>query len=163
MRKIVAFLCLFLIMGYFARTTDKTVVEYGTPLIIELAPTSVQVHYYLVKYADKYEIPRYIAFGVARKETGYKNWTHFKYNPEQTSSAKAYGVMQVQTPTARYVQKDDTITNRQLLTDIEYNIETSMKYLRQLKDRYGSWAKALGYYNTGYPVVNDYALSILSK
>ena len=48
-------------------------------------------------------------------------------------------------------------TNNKLKMDIEFNINLSMKMLRWLHDKYGDWALVCGYYNTGYPKVNEYA------
>ena len=50
----------------------------------------------------------------------------------------------------------------QLRTDLKYNIRTSMGYLRRLYNRYKSWPIVFGYYNTGYPRVNDYALRVVN-
>ena len=47
------------------------------------------------------------------------------------------------------------IDNRQ--NNIELNIRTSMKLLHQLYGRYGNWGLVCGCYNTGRPIVNDYA------
>jgi len=42
--------------------------------------------------------------------------------------------------------------------DIELNVSLSMKLLRQLYEKHRNWGIVCGWYNTGYPVVNDYAL-----
>ena len=39
---------------------------------------------------------------------------------------------------------------------------TSLKYIRDLKDKFNTWDKALGYYNTGRPVPNEYAYKIIN-
>ena len=46
--------------------------------------------------------------------------------------------------------------------DIEYNIKTSLGYVRRLYNRYKSWPIVFGYYNTGYPRVNDYARKVVN-
>ena len=38
-----------------------------------------------------------------------------------------------------------------------------MKVLRYLYNQYGDWAIACGYYNTGQPIVNDYAQFCVSN
>jgi soluble lytic murein transglycosylase-like protein len=50
-----------------------------------------------------------------------------------------------------------SIPNQTLKTDIELNVKTSMKLLRRLKNKYGDWKVVFGCYNTGRPIVNDYA------
>jgi soluble lytic murein transglycosylase-like protein len=86
---------------------------------------------------------------------------HFTGNttPAQTSPTGAEGPMQILLSTARYLNKD-LVSRERLRTDIEYNIKTSMGYLRRLHNRYKNWPIVFGYYNTGYPRVNDYAIRV---
>ncbi|CAB4219021.1 LT_GEWL domain containing protein [uncultured Caudovirales phage] len=129
---------------------------------IESAPPCVQMYDHLKEYSDKYGVPFNIAYGVAHKETGYNGAFHWAYNPALTSSAAAYGAMQVQVPTANFIwHSGKKITAKRLLTDLKFNVETSMKLLAHLKKRYGSWELALGCYNTGRPLINSYALEIV--
>jgi soluble lytic murein transglycosylase-like protein len=67
--------------------------------------------------------------------------------------------MQILLSTARYLNKDN-VSRERLRTDIEYNVKTSLGYLRRLYNRYKSWPIVFGYYNTGYPRVNDYARKV---
>lgn len=132
--------------------------EYSRP--ISTAPPCVQMYDYLETYSKKYGVPFNLAKGIAKLETGYMGPFHWSYNPKRVSSAKAYGAMQIQLPTARMVMGNH-VTERDLLNDLELNVEISMKLMSQLHKRYGSWPVALGYYNTGYPVVNEYAQKIM--
>ena len=125
------------------------------------SPPCVDLYFTIEKYADSFNIPKIYAFGVARMETGYRGPKHFKYNPSQTSTSNAVGPMQIKLNTARWVNKD-SVTLSVLKNDIEYNVMTSLKYLRNLKDRFKTWEKALGYYNTGYPKPNEYAHKIIN-
>ncbi len=70
--------------------------------------------------------------------------------------------MQVQIPTARGLNKDN-VSEKKLTEDIEYNVMTSMKLLRRLKDKYGDWKLVFGAYNSGKPIINDYAIKIYNK
>lgn len=124
-------------------------------------PPCLQMHYYIEKYADSFNIPKRFAYGVAYAETRYCGPFHWKYNPAQTSCTGAEGPMQILLSTARYLNKDQ-VSRERLRTDIEYNVKTSLGYLRRLHNRYKSWPIALGYYNTGYPRVNDYARKIIN-
>jgi soluble lytic murein transglycosylase-like protein len=81
---------------------------------------------------------------------------HWRYRPDQTSSAGAVGPMQVMVATARYINKDD-VSKERLRTDIKYNVRTSMKLLRRLYNLRGDWKVVFGEYNTGRPCVNGYA------
>ena len=134
--------------------------ELSSGTINEKSPPSLALYYYLEKYSEEYGVPFHIAMGVAREETGYKGPFDWKYNPKLTSSAAAYGAMQIQVPTANFIW-DDPVTKKQLLNNLELNVQISMKLLAYLYKRYDSWPVALGCYNTGRPLVNDYARRIV--
>jgi len=123
------------------------------------APPCIRLYDHLKTYSKRYKVPFHIAIGVAKKETSYGGPFHWGYDPAQTSSANAYGAMQVQAPTASDVW-NRPVTRKQLLTDLEFNVHTSMKLLAKLHKKYGSWEIALGCYNTGRPIVNGYAKAI---
>lgn len=128
---------------------------------IEYAPPCVQLYALLEKYSDEYDVPFEIAIGVAREETGYHGPFHWSYDPKKTSHANAYGAMQIQVPTAND-NWSDQVTAKMLLNDLDLNVHISMKLLAKLRKKYGSWKVALGVYNSGRPIVNDYAIRISS-
>jgi soluble lytic murein transglycosylase-like protein len=128
---------------------------------IEYAPPCVQLYALLEKYSAEYDIPFEIAIGVASEETGYHGPFHWSYDPKQVSYANAYGAMQIQVPTAND-NWDERVTAKMLLNDLDLNVHISMKLLSRLKRKYGSWRVALGVYNSGRPIVNDYAIRIAS-
>ena len=123
---------------------------------------SVKMYFAIKKYAAEYNIPEDYAFTVAYLETGYKGPLDLNYNHEQTSFAGAHGPMQVMLKTARWINKDN-VSKNQLITDIDYNVRTSMKLIRQLKNQYKDWSIVFGYYNTGHPIVNSYAIKVVNK
>jgi soluble lytic murein transglycosylase-like protein len=127
--------------------------------IITADPPSIQMYYYIEKYSQKYKIPRNYAYGIAHKETQYGGPFDWDYKPAQTSHSGAVGPMQVMVSTSKFINKE-TVTKEKLRTDIRYNVRTSMKTLRYLKNQYGDWKTALGCYNTGRPTVNQYALNV---
>jgi len=49
-----------------------------------------------------------------------------------------------------------------LKNDIEFNVNTSMKLLRHLHDKYRDWKVVFGAYNTGKPLVNGYAMNVFN-
>jgi soluble lytic murein transglycosylase-like protein len=157
----VSVLILTLFLGWYAETKkiEKSIDKLGE--ISQDAPPSIQIYYYIVKYSKQYNVPADIAFGVANHETGYRGPFHWRYNPRLTSSANAYGAMQIQVPTANSFS-DFSVTKTDLLNNLELNVELSMRILSHLKKKYGSWQLALGAYNTGKPVVNGYASSIVN-
>jgi len=124
------------------------------------SPPSIQMAYYIQKYAAEYDIPTNYAFGIAYAETRYEGPYQWTYNPHQVSCAGAVGPMQIMPSTGQYNWKDRTVTREMLLNDIEFNVHTSMKLLRKLYNIYGDWKTVFGCYNTGRPCVNDYAIRV---
>jgi soluble lytic murein transglycosylase-like protein len=122
-------------------------------------PPCIQMYNFIEKYSRMYNIPRKYAYGIAYKETTYLGPDHTNYNPYRVSSAGAVGPMQVMPATAEMVNGKRP-THEKLKNDIEYNVRTSMKLLRQLKDRHKNWKLAFGAYNTGRPVINEYAKDV---
>lgn len=130
---------------------------------IKVADDASRVYFYIDKYCDKYGVPKRIAYSVAKLETNYKGPNDKKYNPYQVSPTYAYGVMQVVYSTAIHVWNDDAtiranISREKLLYDIDFNVHTGVKYLSILYNEYGSWPVTLGFYNTGYAKINEYAI-----
>ena len=138
--------------------TTKTVIESAS-ILPSPEPPCIQMYYYIEKYSEQYNIPRKYAYGIAYKETGYRGPFHWRYNHRLVSSAGALGPMQIMPSTATYIN-GESVSNERLKTDIEYNVETSMKLLKILKEKYGSWEIAFGAYNTGRPMVNQYAQDV---
>lgn len=134
---------------------------------IKMSPHSVQIYFHTKKYCKEFNVPEEVAFSVARLETNYRGPDMFHYKPNQTSVADAYGTYQILLSTARYVVKIypdvfpeisyKDVTKELLLTDVHLNTKIGIKYLRHLHSEYNSWIIACGFYNTGYPRVNQYA------
>ena len=133
--------------------------EIVTKQIKTTDPPCLQMYFYIEKYAEEYNIPRSYAYGIAYCETRYDGPFHWNYIPSQTSSVGAVGPMQIMLATANYINKSKT-TKDKLKNDIELNVKTSMKLLRHLKDTYHDWKLVFGCYNTGRPMVNNYAIRV---
>jgi soluble lytic murein transglycosylase-like protein len=165
---------LFSILGSVAilltyEATETQTVE--TPIPIEDTPTyspnvslnnppCIQMYNAIEKYADEYGIPKRYAYGVAFKETRYEGPFHWNYKHTQTSCVGALGPMQIMLPTGRSHWKGETVTAQRLMNDIDFNVHTSMKVLRKLYDKYGDWKIVFGCYNTGRPIINNYAVDV---
>ena len=134
--------------------------NYAFEIVNHNSPPSIQMAYYIQKYASKYSIPIDYAFGVAYAETRFEGPYHWKYNPHQVSCAGAVGPMQIMPTTGQGMWKGQRVTRDMLLNNIEFNVQTSMKLLRKLHDRYSDWKLVFGCYNTGRPCVNDYAIRV---
>ena len=139
--------------------------NHDVPTIGKVSQTtapSIQLYNYLIKYSEKHRVPKEIVFGVAKAETGYKGMFDWNYNPKQISYANAIGAMQIQLATANDFSTKK-ITKQDLLNNHELNIDLGIKILAHLKKKHGSWSLALGAYNTGRPIINDYAKKILNE
>jgi soluble lytic murein transglycosylase-like protein len=122
---------------------------------IEDAPKCLKLYYLIEKYSDEYNVPKYVAYNVAYLETGYRGPFNWTYNPHQTSSVGALGPMQIMPSTADWIIKKK-VPKSTLMNDLELNVSISMKLLNKLHKQYKDWAVVCGFYNTGYPIVNDY-------
>jgi len=142
-----------------AKTPEQEYIETRLK-ITDKAPSCLQMYYNIEKFAKAYRIPRRFAYGIAYAETGYEGPHHWGYDHKQTSSAGAIGPMQIMPTTATMMWPEKKISRKQLKSDINLNVETSMKLLRCLHDKYGDWKKVFGCYNTGRPCVNDYAKEV---
>ena len=120
-------------------------------------PPSLQVYYKIHQYAPQYDIPIHYAYGIARAETGWMGPLHFEYNHAQISHAGALGPMQIMPATSRGLWPDWEYDYETVLRDIDFNVHSSMKLLRENYDRWGDWKIVFGAYNTGRPIVNGYA------
>jgi len=137
-------------------------VSYNSSSIFEKylskSPPRIQLFYYTNYYCDIYDVPERVAWRVLRLETNYRGPLDVDYNPIQISSANALGPWQLLYSTARFMYDEkQSITKQRVLKDIRLNTKLGLKYLRYLYDIYGNWTTVAGYYNTGYPVVNNYA------
>jgi soluble lytic murein transglycosylase-like protein len=125
-------------------------------------PPSIELFNSIEKYTEQYQIPRKYAYGIAYSETRYKGPFDWNYKHDLTSSAGAVGPMQVMYATAKGLFPDKDFTTEYLRTNIDFNVECSMKLLRRLYDKYGDWKLVFGCYNTGRPIVNDYAEKVFN-
>jgi len=116
----------------------------------------------IMTYAKQYNVPLHVAFNVARIETGYKGPFHDGYNHKQISSAGALGPMQIMSQYASHYA-GFKVKKPVLKDSIELNVKISMKMLSEWYSRYNDWGKAAGAYNTGRPVINNYARNAIKK
>lgn len=119
-------------------------------------PKCLQMYECIEKYSKEYNIPKYVAYNVAFKETTYRGPFHWNYNPSRSSCVGALGPMQIM-PIASLSINKVVYPKEKIMNDINFNIKTSMKLLRKLHNKYNHWGKVCGHYNTGSPVINEYA------
>lgn len=123
---------------------------------IDFAPESYRIWHYTKLYTKQSKnVPLAYAVNILKLETGYTNPMDFRYNPFQTSSAGAEGAYQIIPSTGSYVY-GSKLSRERLRYDTKLNTWIGIKYLSTLASRYGLQVGA-GYYNTGYPMINDYA------
>lgn len=160
------YVILILAIAYMANdlstvTEDQAQIETTTNFRSS-DPTPIEMYQMIEKYADEFRIPRHIAYNIAYKETRYQGPFHWSYKPGLESYAGAVGPMQVMVSTAEFINHRSISKNR-LKNDLEINVKTSMKLLRVLYDKYQNWGIACGAYNTGQPIINDYARFCISN
>lgn len=150
-----------LVFLFFARVNrnQEPTVSMLKSEVTTADPPSIQMYFYIEKYSQEFDIPRNFAYGIAYCETRYGGPFDWNYNPYRTSPVGALGPMQVMPTTAKFINGTRP-TNETLKTDIAYNVRTSMKLLRYLKDKYRDWKVVFGCYNTGRPVINGYAHNV---
>ena len=120
------------------------------------SPYSLQMYTSIEKYSKLYKVPKHVAYNVAYRETRYKGPFDWNYHGKLISSAGAKGPMQVMPSTANYIS-GKKISQKDLLHNIDLNVQISLKLLSKLHKQYKDWAVICGYYNTGLPIINDYA------
>lgn len=146
-------------------TSTKSVVDpylenVSDDNIVNSSP-SIQMYFYIKKYAAEFAIPEPYAFSLAYQETRYGGPLDLNYNHKQTSFAGALGPMQIMPATAKLIY-GQSVPKMRLMSDINLNVMISMKLLRILYDKYNDWGLVFGAYNTGKPCVNGYARNILA-
>ena len=160
-----ALICVLIIIctwSVLSKKEDKFTINLEKASSDKSSPVSLKTYYLIEKYSKKYKVPKHIAYNIAYLETTYRGPFDWKYNPFLTSSAGAVGAMQIMVGTAKDIHKK-TITKSKLKNDLELNISTSMKLLNILYSQYNDWGIVCGYYNTGYPKMNDYARFCVSN
>jgi soluble lytic murein transglycosylase-like protein len=133
------------------------------PVVIDTNADCLLVYYAIEKYSEQYRVPKKYAYMIAYLETRYNGPFDWKYRADKSSNAGAVGPMQIMYSSAKYVWPDKKFSREQLKNDTQFNVETSMKILNLLHNKYKDWRIVFGYYNTGRPIVNQYALSVYNS
>jgi soluble lytic murein transglycosylase len=127
------------------------------PLLISILVILVASYFFLPEYIARMNYPlKYQDLIVEKANQSNLSpallaslvYNESRYNKEAISPRDAYGLAQVQLPTAKDVS-DENISKEDLF-DPEINLELGAKYLSQLIDRYkGDKVKAIIAYNLG--------------
>jgi hypothetical protein len=140
---------------------DPYLGEISEEGMVNSAP-AIQMYFYIKKYSKQYGVPEAYAFAVAYQESRYKGPLDLDYEHRLTSSSGAVGPMQIIPQNAqKYAGR--RVTSSELKNDIRLNVKVSMRMLRKWYDVYRDWGLAAGAYNTGHPVLNEYARSVINK
>jgi soluble lytic murein transglycosylase-like protein len=124
---------------------------------------AIRMNKALLFHSKRLGIPLNISFGIAYYESGYRGVWDNKWKHNRISPSGALGAMQIMPQWANsYHSKDYFVTKRDLLEDIDLNVEIALNILSSHYKKYGDWGLALGHYNTGRPVINNYVLKILN-
>ena len=136
--------------------TYVIVAAFYTKPQVKPCTVAERMHESIIQYADTFDIPIHIAFNVATLESSYRGPMDSTYKHNVVSRAGAVGPMQIMPQYASWFAGFD-VGRQELKDSIELNVWLSMKILRYYYDKHQDWAKALGSYNTGRPIVNRYA------
>jgi len=115
-------LCLLVLLTIFAtviafNSKNKTIYSHYYELgKSEDSKPSYRMFYLIETYSDSFNIPKYVAYNVAYKETRYRGPLDTLYNPYQTSKAGAVGAMQIMPKYASYFAGFD-VTKNQVMKD----------------------------------------------
>jgi soluble lytic murein transglycosylase-like protein len=147
---------------------ESTITEKVAANGVEVSDSTPSIVMYnsILKYAEIYEVPVDYAFALAYTESRYKGPAHIDYKTKNLKSKSgALGPMQIKLATAKMfaAEEEQNLSATSLKNDIDLNVKISMRIIRYLKDKYGTWGKAFGAYNTGRPVNNEYSKKILNK
>lgn len=94
------------------------------------------------KYAQKYELDKYLVMGIISAESGF--------NPSAQSHKDAIGLMQIKEDTARWCTETLGTQTDGDITEPDANISIGCAYMRYLIDRYGgNEDTAIAAYNAG--------------
>lgn len=118
-------------------------------LALNSAVPFVERYQYPIRYADtvlsaseKHHVPRNLILAVIREES--------RFNPDSVSSARAQGLMQIQTETARFIADKRQISfNEAKIRDPEMNIDFGAWYLNYLQDQLQDNTLTIEAYNAG--------------
>lgn len=169
---------LLLVSSFFVSSSTNQSRVFSSKLlvkedIIKIGPPNYQVYDYLKIYSEKYGVPFEYALKCAYQETLYRGKYDFRYRPFidkwRVSYKEAYGVMQVQIPTANdYWERE--ITAEDLGYNIKINVISSMRYLHDLyynvASTRGDWKKVYSVYNQGWKgskQINQYAINVVGE
>ena len=123
-------------------------------------PPCIELNSAIDKYAEVYKIPKRFAYAIAYSETRYGGPFDWGYDHRQTSPLGALGPMQVMYSTAKLLFPNKQFTEKYLKDNIDFNVECSLKLLSVLFVKYNNWKVVFGAYNTGKPIINQYAENV---
>lgn len=154
---IVCILFGILICATYLRVTDEKI-NFDIQKVAQTtnSPPSLQLYNIIEDASDSFRIPKYILYNIAFLETRYRGPFDWSYDPCLTSQAGAVGPMQI-IPRYAHSYAGRKVTSEELRTNLKLNVEVSCKMLKKLYSLYHSWELVLGYYNTGNPIINEYA------
>ena len=146
---------------FMSEPKDPYLGEISEEEVVNSAP-AIQMYFYIKKYAKEYKVPESYAFAVAYQESRYKGPLDLTYDHRLTSSGGAVGPMQI-IPQYAHKYAGRRVTPAELRNNIQLNVKVAMQMLRKWYDIHKDWGLAAGAYNTGQPVMNGYARSVINK
>lgn len=103
---------------------------------------------YIEKYAEEYDLDKYLVMGVIRAESSFNHEAH---------SGVARGLMQITDDTAKWIAKKLKLEyHENMVEEPETNIKMGCYYLSYLTGRYHNIETALAAYNAGMGNVSSW-------
>lgn len=161
MNQLYMFFYMLILIFHINIETKYTKPHYKKINLIQMGSPPIQVYHAINKYANMYNVPFKIAYGIARKESSYNGPHDLNYTYLQTSKSGAEGAMQFMPSTIRLLTGNNKLTSNEIRRNVDMNVKYSMIYLNKLFIENGNWKISLGYYNTGHSIINDYVNDIL--
>ena len=130
--------------------------------LIDTTYNAGKMYYFIEKYSEEMDIPKYILYNIAFKESSYQGPLDSTYKHNLISKCGALGPFQIIPSTANFIM-GNKIPKDQLKNDIETNIKVSARLLTYLHKRYKRWEQVVGAYNTGKPIENAYSRYVVNN
>lgn len=123
-------------------------------------PKNLETIIHTTYYSIKYRIPKNIAFGILYYESGFDiNSKNTNWNPYVKSNMGAYGPMQIIPYWGEKYLKPHEIPKWE---SIKFNIDLGLRILAVHYKNSKDWKLALGKYNTGKFIINDYSIKVFN-
>ena len=140
---VVSLMCILFTVGSIYGLANKNKRPARTNLTFTQKWNKIKIQSCARKYAQMYAVPQEIVLAVIQAESGYRL--------DAVSSAGAQGLCQVMPQTFKTLMGAEIKKRGANPFNPDDNINAGVRYLAQLKKKYGTWTATLSHYNSGRP------------